>query len=98
MEYPFAANLNIDDFAIVKVLQRNRKKFVAQISSGPEEDEDHEDRFLKRSLGFLFSEVDDLAFTNLVDVIRILPSLMPLSHQSMGRNFQFVINLDSYGV
>ena len=57
MEYPFAANLNIDDFAIAKVLQRNSKNFVAQISSGPDEDEDHEVRFLKRSLGFFFLEV-----------------------------------------
>ena len=52
VEDPPVTNLNIDDFVIVKVFLKaqNSRNFIAQISCGPDEDDNYEVRFLKRSL------------------------------------------------
>ena len=77
VEDPPVTNLNIDNFVIVKVFSKaqNSRNFIAQISCRPDENEDYEVRFLKRSLkiknGFFFPEVENLAFVNLLDVVRV---------------------------
>ena len=64
-------------FVVTKVFShKSYKNFIAQIISGPDEDNDYEVKFLKRSSkvkdGFLFLKKVDLASTSHKDFVCVL--------------------------
>ena len=82
---------------------KNYKKFIAQVISGPDEDNDYEVKFLKRLYkvkdDFVFSEKDDLASTSHKDFVCVLLSPSPVAQTSRLSNiFKFSENLTGFNV
>ena len=98
---PIVAN---GSFVATKVfLHKSNKNFIAQIISGPDEDNDYEVKFLKRSSkikdGFVFPEKDNLASTSHKDFVCVLLSPSPVAQTSRFSNiFKFSENLTCFYV
>ena len=76
--------LKCGDFIIANVhtAAGKCKKFIAKLVSGPDEDEDFQISFLKRSRkiknGFVFQEMEDVASIGKKNIEKIFPHLMQL--------------------
>ena len=91
-------------FVVTKVFShKSNKNFIAQISSGPDEDNDYEVKFLKRSSkvkdGFVFSKKDDLASTSHKEFVCVLLPPSFVTHTSRLSNiFKFSENLVCFNI
>ena len=92
-------------YAIAKVYSNsaNSKNFEAQIVSGPDEDNDYEVRFLRRSTkvknAFIFPEVEDLASISYNDIVCVLSDSLPVAQTARLSNiFRFSENVMLFDV
>ena len=91
-------------FVVTKVFShKSCKNFIAQIISGPDEDNDYEVKFLKISSkvkdGFVFPEKVDLASTSHKDFVCVLLSPSPVAQTSRLSNiFKFSKTLPCFNV
>jgi len=97
--------LPTEAFIVVKVYNSaaNCRNFVAQIVSGPDEDNDYEVKFLKRSTkvknAFVFPDVEDLASVSYNDVVCVLSNPSPVAHTARLSNIlRFTDNVAIYDV
>ena len=92
-------------YVIVKVfsVDGNFRHFVGLLLNGPDEEDDYEIKFLKRSKqiknGFVFPDVDDLATAIKSDIVQILsPPSSAAATKHLANALKFDINLARYGI
>ena len=72
-----------ETFVVAKIYctLQNFKKFIAQIVDGPDEENDQEAKFMKRSLNRRWvPEIEELALILHDDIVCVLPMPKPVAH------------------
>ena len=104
---PIKSKLKVGDFAIIKVFSADTKifhrNFIGKICDGPDDDDDFEVTFMKRSEkikdGFKFPEDKDAASVALKDIVRVLPKPFSVATtKRLSGIFKFKADLAHYGV
>lgn len=95
----------VGSYAIIKVFSNddNYKMFAGLLVDGPDEDNDFEVKFLKRSEkitnGFVFPDVDDIASVHRQDIVCVLPAPTPVAAtKRLSGVLKFDAHLSKFGI